>query len=155
VNRKIERNKVSRIRTRRVDTVPQRHGVTNDKKSVSDKSSKIFRLCWNTRKNIAAKSKKLCQRRKNKTNWALSKILKFVYFQRERAERKEISGGTVRNYTKSIKLFCEMADISISWKKITRGLTRGKKLADDRIPTLPELKKLIDYPDRRIKAHRN
>ena len=86
------------------------------------------------------KSKKLCQRRKNKTNGALSKILKFVYFQRERAERKEISGGTVRNYTKSIKLFCEMADISISWKKITRGLTRGKKLADDRIPTLPELK---------------
>ena len=45
-----------------------------------------------------------------------------------------------------------MADISISWKKITRGLPRGKKFADDRIPTLPVLKKLIDYPDRRIKA---
>ena len=45
-----------------------------------------------------------------------------------------------------------MADIPIAWKKITRGLARGKKYADDRIPTIEELKKLIEYPDRRIKA---
>ena len=45
-----------------------------------------------------------------------------------------------------------MADIPIQWKKITRGLPRGKRYADDRIPTLEELKKLVDYPDRRIKA---
>jgi len=42
-----------------------------------------------------------------------------------------------------------MADIPIPWKKITRGLPRGKKYADDRIPTMQELKKLIEYPDRR------
>jgi hypothetical protein len=78
--------------------------------------------------------------------------LKFVYFQRERVDKKEISGATVINYTKSIKLFCEMADIPIPWKKITRGLPKGKKYADDRIPTLDELKKLVEYPDRRIKA---
>ena len=45
-----------------------------------------------------------------------------------------------------------MADIPIQWKKITRGLPRGKKYADDRIPTLDEIKKLVEYPDRRIKA---
>jgi hypothetical protein len=78
--------------------------------------------------------------------------LKFVYFQRERVDKKEISGATVINYTKSIKLFCKMADLPIPWKKITRGPPRGKKYADDRIPTLAELKKLIEYPDRRIKA---
>jgi hypothetical protein len=43
-----------------------------------------------------------------------------------------------------------MADIPIQWNKVTRGLPRGKKYADDRIPTLEELKKLVDYPDRRI-----
>jgi integrase len=72
--------------------------------------------------------------------------------QKERVDRKEISGATVRNYTKSIKLFCDMADIPIPWKKITRGLPRGKKYADDRIPTLEEIRKLVEYPDRRIKA---
>jgi integrase len=45
-----------------------------------------------------------------------------------------------------------MADISISWKKITRGLPKGKKYADDRIPTIEEIQKLVEYPDRRIKA---
>jgi integrase len=45
-----------------------------------------------------------------------------------------------------------MADIPITWKKITHGLPRGKRYADDRIPTLEELKQLIEYPDRRIKA---
>jgi hypothetical protein len=45
-----------------------------------------------------------------------------------------------------------MSDIPIPWKKITRGLPRGKKYADDRIPTIEEIRKLVEYPDRRIKA---
>jgi hypothetical protein len=28
-----------------------------------------------------------------------------------------------------------MSDISINWKKITRGISRGKRYANDRIPT--------------------
>jgi len=44
-----------------------------------------------------------------------------------------------------------MADISIPWKKITRGLSRGKRYANDRIPTLQEVRKIVEYPDRRIK----
>ena len=59
-------------------------------------------------------------------SWALNNILKFVQYQRD-GVRKEITGATVRNYVKSIKLFCEMADLSIQWKKITRGLPKGKK----------------------------
>jgi hypothetical protein len=69
-----------------------------------------------------------------------------------RVNRKEIAGGTVRNYVKSIKLFCDMADIPIAWKKITRELPRGRRYANDRILTLEEIRKLVDYPDRRIKA---
>ena len=58
----------------------------------------------------------------------------------------------MRNYLKSIKLFCEMADIPITWKKITRGLPKGRDYADDRVPTIEEMQKLLEYPDRRIKA---
>ena len=51
-----------------------------------------------------------------------------------------------------IKIFCVMADIPISWKKITRGLSRGKNYGEDRIPTIDEIRKLLEYPDRRLKA---
>ncbi len=88
----------------------------------------------------------------NNSQWVFNSLIKFMQFHLDRVNRKEITGVTVRNYVKSIKLFCEMADIPISWKKITRGLSRGKNYADDRIPTLEEIRKLLEYPDRRIKA---
>lgn len=90
---------------------------------------------------------------KNETpQWVFSNILKFMQFQLERVQKREISGSTVHNYFKSIKLFCEMADISITWKKISRGLPRGKNYADDRIPTESEIQELLKYPDRRLKS---
>ena len=84
--------------------------------------------------------------------WIFSSVLKYMQFQLERVHKREITGSTLNNYLKSIKLFCEMADISISWKKISRGLPRGRNYADDRIPTDDEIQKLLEYPDRRIKA---
>jgi len=92
------------------------------------------------------------QRGKEDSNWTLNNILRFVQYQKDRVDKKEITGATVRNYVKSIKLFCEMADTSIPWKKITRGLPKGKKYADDRIPTVEEIRRVVEYPDRRIKA---
>lgn len=50
-----------------------------------------------------------------------------------------------------MKLFCEMNDIHISWKKISRGVTRGRQAANDRAPTKEEIQRLLEYPDRRIK----
>src|SRR6476469_5617561 len=41
-------------------------------------------------------------------NWAFSSIVKFLQFQKERVEKEEISGATVRNFVKALKLFCEM-----------------------------------------------
>ena len=86
------------------------------------------------------------------SKWTFNNVLKFMQFQLDRANRKEITGSTVRNYLKSIKLFCEMADLPIAWKKISRGLPRAKNYSDDRIPTMEEIRKLLEYPDRRLKA---
>lgn len=85
-------------------------------------------------------------------DWVFIVVLKFLKFHLERVNRKEITGSTIQNYVKTIKLFCEVADISIPWKKITRGLPRGRTYADDRIPTAEEIQKILDYPDRRLKA---
>jgi hypothetical protein len=45
-----------------------------------------------------------------------------------------------------------MSDIPIQWKKITRGLPKIRRHAADRAPTIEEIQKLCDYPDRRIKG---
>jgi hypothetical protein len=42
-----------------------------------------------------------------------SKIISFLQFQKERLEKAEINAGTLSNFVKSIKLYCEMYDISI------------------------------------------
>lgn len=44
-----------------------------------------------------------------------------------------------------------MNRINIVWDIISRSLPKVKQHANDRIPTVEEIKKLIEYPDRRIK----
>ena len=91
------------------------------------------------------------ERGKQDPNWAFNSILKFVLQEKKRVEKKAITGGTLRNSVKTIKTFCEVTDVLIPWKKITRGLPRVKRYADDRAPTIEEITKIIEYPDRRIK----
>lgn len=89
---------------------------------------------------------------KEDNNVAFNWIIKFLQFQKERVEKGDITAATLRNYVKAIKLFCEMSDILVSWKKITRGLPKGRRYANDRAPTIEEIRKITVYPDRRIKA---
>jgi hypothetical protein len=56
----------------------------------------------------------------NELDYRARMFAQMVQYQKDRADRKEITAATIRNYIKSIKLFCEMADIPIPWKKITR-----------------------------------
>lgn len=90
---------------------------------------------------------------KQDPSWAFNCILIFVHVLREkqRVENRGITGGTLRNSVKTIKTFCEVTDVLIPWKKITRGLPRVKRYTDDRAPTLEEIIKITEYPDRRIK----
>jgi integrase len=79
-------------------------------------------------------------------------LFDFFKLIKSRVEQKEITDATVRNYVKTIKLFCEMNDILLPWKRITRGLPKSRRYADDRAPIIEEIHKIIEYADRRIKA---
>jgi hypothetical protein len=88
---------------------------------------------------------------KGNTTWTLNQIILFLQFQKERVEKEEITAATLKNFIKSLKVFCESSDIEIPWKEVTRGLPRGRQAANDRAPTIEEIRKLVEYPDRRIK----
>jgi hypothetical protein len=93
-------------------------------------------------------------RAKQNPQWAQNSLMKFIVFQKQRANNGEISPSTIGNYYKAIKLFCEMNSDSpiVNWKKITRGIPAGRKASNDRALTTEELRKLSEYPDRRIKT---
>ena len=86
--------------------------------------------------------------------WLENQIIHFVEHQKQRVDRKEIAAGTLKNYVKVIKLFCQMNEIEnlVLWKKIKIGMPKVKEQADDRAPTLAEIKKLTQYPDIRVKS---
>src|SRR5690242_18694326 len=86
------------------------------------------------------------------SKYAINCVFRFIVHLKERMNKKEIVVSTIYNYLKPIKLFCEMNNIEIKWKKITLGLPKEKKYAEDRAPTIEEIQKLLEYPDRRIKV---
>ena len=90
----------------------------------------------------------------SKKKWLETQLIVFVEYQKHRVERKEIAAGTLKNYVKVIKLFCQMNEIDnlVLWKKIKIGMPKVKEQADDRAPTLDEIKKLTEYPDIRVKS---
>jgi hypothetical protein len=79
-------------------------------------------------------------------------IFTFIIFQNKRIDRKEIGPGALKNYMKAIKLFFKMNRIHITWDMVKTIIPPEQTTSDDRIPTFEEIRKLIEYPDRRIKT---
>jgi integrase len=103
-------------------------------------------------KDVEIRCNHFAEKGKININWTSNHIIRFLQFQKERVENEEITAVTLKNFVKSLKVFCDCADLDIPWKKITRGLPKGRQAANDRAPTLEEIQRLVEYPDRRIKA---
>jgi integrase len=99
---------------------------------------------------IEESSVQLFELSKNDLNLLQSYLIRFINSQKERIENKEIAEGTLRNYIKAIKLFFSMNDIFVNWKKLSKGIPQVYS-KQDRIPTMDEIKKLLDHPDRRVR----
>jgi hypothetical protein len=88
---------------------------------------------------------------KNDVKWTTLYFMKFLKYQKDRAARGDILPTTIPNYYKAAKLFCVMNDIVLNWQKIARGVPYQNRAAADRPPTRDEIRKLLEYPDKRIK----
>ena len=83
------------------------------------------------RENIEERSKMFIMKCHGNSKYAMNCIFRFIIHLKERMQRKEIVVSTIYNYLKPIRLFCEMNDIDVKWKKITLGLPKEKKYADE------------------------
>ena len=71
---------------------------------------------------------------------------------KDRYDRREINGSTIRNDVKVVKLIYEMMnDIAIHGKKITRGLANGRQWADDRAPNIDGVQRLCEYSNQDVR----
>lgn len=53
----------------------------------------------------------------NSKKWAYAAVINFLQHQKDRCDKKEITGSTVRGYYKAVKLFAEVNDILLPWSK--------------------------------------
>jgi hypothetical protein len=103
----------------------------------------------------------IARRNNNKGNgdaggveWVKAKIIRFMHDLKNRVVvKEEIKGGHVKNYFYAIRAFCEENELTngMNWNKISRGLPKARTKGLDRAPTVEELRKLVEYPERRIK----
>ena len=96
-----------------------------------------------TEGNIEQRFNIFGEKSKADSNWIANNVIRYLRVQRERVERREISASTLSGYIKPIKLFAEQLEVSLPWKRITRGLPKGRRYANDRIPTIYSLNKII------------
>jgi len=95
---------------------------------------------------------RVIQHKEDGLKWFNDAIVDYMLFQRDRFYNKEITSSTIYNYYKPLKLFCEMNDIILNWKRISKSMPSSKRSGQDRIPTLDEIHKLLETArDPRIK----
>lgn len=94
----------------------------------------------------------LARKAKRDAVWCQREVMNFIRFQKTRVEADKIVSSSISNYFKPLKLFLEMNDVVLNWKKIKKTLPRMRKYAEDRAPTIDEIRLLISDGDMRLRC---
>jgi hypothetical protein len=87
------------------------------------KKFKVFLDYVDLTGSLEEQAKEFVERIKKDPRWLQERFINFITYQKERIKKKEIAEGTIGNYYKATKLFCEMNfdHPIINWKKVARG----------------------------------
>jgi integrase len=75
----------------------------------------------------------------------------YVLLLQTKFQSGEITAGTCDVSLPPVKLFCEMNDIILNWRKINKLLPHGNDNAADEAYTREQIKKMLEYSDLRAK----
>jgi hypothetical protein len=75
----------------------------------------------------------------------------YVILLQTKVRNKEITAMTASVMVPPVKLFCEMNDIILNWRKINTLLPHGNDNATDEAYTREQIKKMLDHSDLRAK----
>jgi len=78
--------------------------------------------------DLQNQAKEFLRNAKANPKWIQDNLIQFISFQNESAKRGEISVSTIPNYYRGTKLFCEMNDVVLVWKKIALSLYLSRSL---------------------------
>ena len=82
----------------------------------------------------------------------LQRILEdYVLIIQAKISKGEITTATAHSTIPPVKLFCEMNDIILNWKKINKLLPHGNDNAADEAYTKEQIKKMLEHSDLRTK----
>lgn len=75
----------------------------------------------------------------------------YVLHLAERVDKKELKPTSVVTLVPCIKLFLEMNDILLNWKKLNKLLPRSDLVADDEAYSREEIRKMLEFCDLRAR----
>lgn len=75
----------------------------------------------------------------------------YIFFIQAKISNGEINAATAHSMIPPVKLFCEMNDIILNWKKINKLLPYGNGNAADQAYTKEQIKKMLEHSDLRTK----
>jgi hypothetical protein len=128
----------------------KKKGMTYEemKKQTAERKKKLMEVLDEQGQNF------LQQAKQEGHEWVTHNLMLYLNHHKQRVLRGELSSGTLKNMYRPIKDFLDTyPEVSayVPWKRITRTLPRVKLYANDRAPTVEELRKAVGFMDYRIK----
>jgi hypothetical protein len=93
-------------------------------------------------------------RARRNPHWAYECIKNWIVLRQAEADAKKRSGNTVRGYIRPIRKLCDLNDVPLTssqWAKIYSKFGKAPRTGKDKPYTVEQIKKIIAFPDRRIK----